>query len=517
MASFSSPQPLQEQEEGERLFDGSPNGHTDIGTDSDTDTSSNEQDTRAAEQPLAHHLHYSIQPQHQQRYYVLCFLLSLTLFPAGYLLGLNESAALFNRLSPMLASLSPSPFSSLPSLALLCRSYSGMWGELLPTMMLYDIYWPTDYTRSSFVWVLDDESDADHMLGTLLAQTRWNGQRGRVDVRYEAKPAAGMLTSAWRGYGYARQQFSNMYCDHYTDAEYVGIVDSDGWPIRPPVPSDLFSLRADGQYRALLVAYNIVSPWCAGAEYLVGKPCPGEFMIRFPVMVKTRHFALMRQHIVAHRGVATFEEAYQRMLNTHGNQQYGQFNIIGTYLYHFHHDEYEWRINSCAAASCAHPNGNGWTIRYNWSDTSELARQVLSHNHPTAQLMKHTAVNTNDLGMLTKLFRFLCVSSRYTAGECRHYLDSPASPVLPPRHVHVQYRNYFTRPGGIFNEEADSDERPWFSSEAPDVAENGKRVLDETWRLYEGRWKGYKRAEATYVPYQLAYNETDGTFTAPPG
>ena len=295
-----------------------------------------------------------------------------------------------------------SAFSSLPSLALLCRSYAGMWGELLPSLQLFDIYWPDEYEQSRFVWVLDDESDADHMLrnaaGTDAIQRPQRQSRRALRSQARQRHACPRRGA---GYGYARQQYSNMYCDKYTDAEYVGIVDSDSWPIRPPLPSDLFSLRSDGQYRALLVGYNGVSPWCIGAKYLVGRPCPAEFMIRFPVLVKTVHFALMRRHITAHRNTSSFEEAYQSMLELYGREQYGQFNIIATYLFHFHYDEYEWRINSCGPA-CHHPTRS--QLMYTNANDSDTARLVLATNQPAAQLMKHVPINTNDMAMLTNLF-----------------------------------------------------------------------------------------------------------------
>ncbi len=509
-------------------------------TDSDSDTDSLPDGGQ--------HAKLEQQPQQQQRRFVLiCVLLSFIPFLFGYLLGRGTATPFFlsNLLprslsnfpfSPSSSSsssssspfLSSSPWSSLPSLALLCRSYVGMWGEMLPTLMLHDIYWPIEYQHSSWVWVLDAESEADHMLGTLLTQTKWAGSRGKVSVRYEAKPAEGMLTAAWRGYGYARQQFSNMYCDQYTDAEYVGIVDSDAWPMRPPIPSDLFSLRADGKYRALLVGYNVVSSWCLGAEYLVGLPCPGEFMIRFPVVVKAAHFRLMREHITAHLQMPSFEQAYQSMLVVYGNAQYGQFNIIATYLWHFHYDEYEWRLNSCAAGQCNNP----WWVNkplYNGSDTRELAKRVLAADIPTAQFMKHTAINTGDKGMLTKQFRFLCVASDYKAGECSYYRAAgaatppsnstpellAAAAVLPPNHVSVQYRNYYTRPGGIFFEEQDSDETAWVTAQQPDIQQIGKRLLDETYSLYGDRWSSYDREEVTFVPYQVAYDTETKTFKPP--
>ena len=90
----------------------------------------------------------------------------------------------------------------------------------------------------------------------------------------------------------------------------------------------------------------------------------------------------------------------------------------------------------------------------------------------------------------------------------------------------VQYRNYYTRPAGLYDALVDGDERPWVVArnetevdvEADaEVARNGRRLMNETWRLYEGRWTRYKRANVTFVPYQVAYDKQTKRFVAPNG
>lgn len=54
-----------------------------------------------------------------------------------------------------------------------------------------------------------------------------------IRVRYETEPLPNTTCSNWRRDGYARQQYSNFYADLYTDADYVGIIDSDAGFITP--------------------------------------------------------------------------------------------------------------------------------------------------------------------------------------------------------------------------------------------------------------------------------------------
>lgn len=80
------------------------------------------------------------------------------------------------------------------------------------------------------VVVLDDNSEDDHKLGTILTNLHF---LSRLEVKYEAPPPKHTLCSDWRSKGYARQQYSNFYGDLYTDADYVAFVDSDAGFITP--------------------------------------------------------------------------------------------------------------------------------------------------------------------------------------------------------------------------------------------------------------------------------------------
>ena len=130
---------------------------------------------------------------------------------------------------------------SFPSVAILCRLYAGsiyeLWNAFMPT---YFLFWSKDIFQSDLVLVFDEESEADHMVASVLANLP-----PYPKIAFELHPPPKILKPVGgRGEGYARQQYSNFYSDIYTDAEYIGIIDSDIIFISTVVPSDLFDFIA---------------------------------------------------------------------------------------------------------------------------------------------------------------------------------------------------------------------------------------------------------------------------------
>ena len=126
-------------------------------------------------------------------------------------------------------------------LSFLCRLYAGsiyeLWNAFMPT---YFLFWSKDIFQSDLVLVFDEESEADHMVASVLANLP-----PYPKIAFELHPPPKILKPVGgRGEGYARQQYSNFYSDIYTDAEYIGIIDSDIIFISTVVPSDLFDFIA---------------------------------------------------------------------------------------------------------------------------------------------------------------------------------------------------------------------------------------------------------------------------------
>ena len=76
-------------------------------------------------------------------------------------------------------------------------------------------------------------------------------------------------------------------------------------------------------------------------------------MYVFPFVIKREHFALMRKHIVLTTGHKTFELAWFEMQNRFPS--WGQFLLMGNYLFHFHHDDYAWDVVYSEISTVYHP------------------------------------------------------------------------------------------------------------------------------------------------------------------
>jgi hypothetical protein len=73
----------------------------------------------------------------------------------------------------------------------------------------------------------------------------------------------------------------------------------------------------------------------------LGKKQPFRAMTYFPVVIKTSHLRLMREHIQAHMKAPSFDEAMSRIVMA---SPYSQFNIMITYLWWFKREDYYWDI-----------------------------------------------------------------------------------------------------------------------------------------------------------------------------
>ena len=337
------------------------------------------------------------------------------------------------------------------------------------------------------MWVFDDERELDHQLATLLLHTSVD-----IEVAFEALPGQGILSSVWRSIGYCRQQYSNFYSDKYTNATYIAIMDSDTFFAKHVNPDELFA-RSTGL--PILMGYNAVSPWCPGANFLIGKKCIGEFMINFPVIVKRTHFQEMRQHVTKHLNVSSFEEAFRLMLNLYASAGYSQFNIIATYLWHYKHADYTWHINSCGR-TCHHPTRAvyQWQLQNGTNNSDALmAKNVFEHNIPISRYAKH-GWRPGHLEHVSYLFDSICVSSDYHAGECSRHRSTNFS-----KRDHI-FTNWYT---DYTTFQTSDIEAAWTSPSHPNLIENAQGVVNQTVLTHRTFFRTIDLAKSTFTPYQV--------------
>lgn len=138
------------------------------------------------------------------------------------------AAAVLSSLSWMCTGMEPSwaRTSDRPSLALITRTYHGSWALFRKMEETVEMFVPRSIP---FIVVLDAEKKRDHTFG------RWLLERG-YQVHYEALPAVPFRhgrETAWprraryNRSGYQRQQWSSFYLDRYTDADVIGLLDTD--------------------------------------------------------------------------------------------------------------------------------------------------------------------------------------------------------------------------------------------------------------------------------------------------
>ncbi|XP_013381563.1 uncharacterized protein LOC106152497 [Lingula anatina] len=227
------------------------------------------------------------------------------------------------------------PWTNVPSFEVfvrMCSAKKDIYDKILiPSMKLF---WPND-TR--LVVVLDNETKSDHLCGEEL-RNRYPYPK----VFYENP------SKAYNNHGHDRQQWSMFYPENYTNAEYVGFVDTDTLFVSTVTPEDLF---LNGKPVVIGVYGSLLNSWWRGVALktskLFGKPEVMKCMGYFPVIVKVEHIVKLR-HYLEKRHNKPFDDIFKEYTVV---DIFSQFNIMCQYVYTFHRSEYNFRIQK-------RPNGN---------------------------------------------------------------------------------------------------------------------------------------------------------------
>lgn len=286
-----------------------------------------------------------------------------------------------------------------PRLSIVCRIYGDSGIEYWTILaMSYLLFWPIhSWSNSDLVIVLDEESGSDHRLGTLLGNLP-----PYPIIRFEKKPPPNTLCSSWRNEGYSRQIFSSLYSDNHTDAEFIGITDSDAAFIAPISVDDLFE---NGKPR--IIGYNgCCTPWGATTAIALGIELVAEFTILhgYPFIIKRIHFQKFRDHMTQNLKMKNFEEAFYHICSKYTYM--GQADFLITYVWHFHRDDYSWHIM------------DNNEIHYpEFSRRMTDKKEVLEKNIAKPGVVKHGfGIHYHKIFYI--LPDYLCVGSNWTAGSC---------------------------------------------------------------------------------------------------
>lgn len=307
-----------------------------------------------------------------------------------------------------------------PELSIVCRMYHESaweyWNTFAPSYLLFFPH--KSWKKSDVVLIFDEESTEDRRVSTILQNIPPYPR-----IYYEAPPKSQKKTyeDTARGLGYARQMWSNMYADMYTDSEYIAIVDTDSAFLNVVLMEDLFQrdMHNTSNFKARIRGINGVhayQSWCNSVEIGLGKPCISEFMTdtSFPMVVKRSHFKDMRDYITNVMEADTYDDAHYKMTRGAGKENFSQFDVIFHYLWYFKRYEYSWHIRD--AKEVKHPY---YSTSYKMENITDKQDMMVA-NHPISRIMSH--IGHKPLEWIKFQFAifsdYLCTATSWSVGEC---------------------------------------------------------------------------------------------------
>ncbi len=237
---------------------------------------------------------------------------------------------------------------SLPRSLLFCRAWAGDGDDLQQALLQsMTLFWNTS-TYGPLLLVLDQDSVDDRALGNQL-QARYDPSFLRVV--YEEP----FDSDFYHGVGHAKQQLSQFWADtlltraatHFPDldlVEYIGFVDADSLLITPHIAANSWNVTTGQPVILVRLDTELRYTWYLEARKNTFRalqlPEAGRCMSYFPFYIHRRHLHMMRSYMERVHGGLAFVKVFQ--LFSEGDI-FSQFNIMCTYLWYFHREEYEWR------------------------------------------------------------------------------------------------------------------------------------------------------------------------------
>jgi len=233
----------------------------------------------------------------------------------------------------------PPPFPPQSRFALFVRTFSEPKhvAEFWRLVRSLDLFFP-GFRRGQYelVVVLDEESVGDRAFGANITASIPSAR-----VHYEAPCPA-----QYRSHGHVRQQWSMFWSDNYTQADFIGMIDTDVL-FTTPVTRDLL-FDAQGRPRVKGVfdrrAVRASTFWAKipqnTQQWLGGLPEVFRGMAYFPVILRRADFARVRDHVAFVHG-APFNTVFQRLALP---SQFSQFSIMLNVLFYTQRDAYAWNL-----------------------------------------------------------------------------------------------------------------------------------------------------------------------------
>ncbi|CAF1183423.1 unnamed protein product [Adineta steineri] len=215
---------------------------------------------------------------------------------------------------------------------LIVRTFAGHLYRMnkwyIPTVNMF-----VDRNTIDVLFVLDDESREDHILGDCLKKHNYS-------IKYEASPAFTKTKGNIKGYD--RQQWSTFYMDYLSNSDYIGVIDADGMLFTFMHP--FYSIFASNDDKRIML-----KPM-AGDHYHEDKLALKfdntlDFMWtnRMPMWYRWETYQNLRNYISLAWNGSSFDDAF---IEFSKNQGYSQFTILSTYASLFESNYYRIIMNN---------------------------------------------------------------------------------------------------------------------------------------------------------------------------
>mmetsp|Transcript_30410 Transcript_30410/g.43567 ORF Transcript_30410/g.43567 Transcript_30410/m.43567 type:complete len:440 (+) Transcript_30410:2-1321(+) len=203
------------------------------------------------------------------------------------------------------------------------------------------LFWPLAVSNTSLNILVDIESQQDpHFLAL----------KKLVVTKVVPKvPGGAKFTfnhpSTYYRKGADRQQLLMFWGDNFTSSEYVGFADADTVFVTYIDREDLFE---DGKpvvnARSGAHCCDVWALMPQGTFLATGLLEPMRCMSYFPVIIKTSHLKEIRDFISRQHHNRSFNDIFYE--NITAFSYYSQFNIMCTYLFHYHKEDYKWYVHT---------------------------------------------------------------------------------------------------------------------------------------------------------------------------
>ena len=215
--------------------------------------------------------------------------------------------------------------------------------KLLPSLALF---WPHNETKLDLIMITDAEAVETGFDKEMKANARKIlPQSASIEVKFTGD--VGKRGDGKTNAGYVlnerNKQITKFWSENFTNSEYIGILDADTLFVTPILPDDLFvngKPVVRGTYAKSRPGF--MKQWSDTTEILTGRSYLLNFMDYFPVIVKSDHFQLVREHVIKTRqNGTTFDETFDNFAHQY-KMVFTEFTVIAHYLWYFKHDEYYW-------------------------------------------------------------------------------------------------------------------------------------------------------------------------------